>query len=577
MGKNSSLNDLKNLIIRFKPYFKDYKTRFFLMILGMVFVAVGTMLVAYMIKPVLDKIFIEKNQSLLYLVPFGLVVVYFIKSLGMYLQTYYATYIGQDIVRRLRDDSVNKILSFEMDFFHQYRSGELISRTVNDIERVRNVVSSMIPVMMREALTVVALLGYVLFLNPKMAIISFIFIPLAFKPLSILAKKMKNFSKVSQEKTSDLTARLSEIFNNIEMIKANAVEHFEMQKFETENKNIFKVNMKAAKTNILVSPMMEIFGAFAAAFVIILGGNEVIQGEMSVGSFFSFMTALFMLYTPIKRISNLYNRIQDAVAASERIYFLLDRDTEIIDGTTLLSTDIQTISFKDVSLDYKEKNALKNINITAHHGEKIALVGNSGGGKSSIVNLLLRFYDASSGSIEINGININTLTQKSLRDAISIVTQRVYIMHDSIASNVAYGLELDEEKVIKALKQANAWDFVEEMEDGINTVINEFGSNLSGGQRQRIAIARAIYREPKILIFDEATSALDSKSEQQITDALEKISKDKITFIIAHRLNTITQADKIVVLKEGEIVCQDTYESLLDHCDEFIHLHSLQK
>ncbi len=577
MGKNSGLNDLKNLFFRFSPYFKDYKTKFVFMFIGMFMVAIGTMLVAYMIKPVLDKIFIEKNETLLYLVPFGLVLVYLIKSIGLYVQSYYASYIGQDMVRRLRDDSVAKILSFEMGFFHKFRSGELISRTVNDIERVRHVVSSMIPVMLREAMTIIVLLIYVLYLNPKMAIISLIFIPLAFKPLSILAKKMKGYSKTSQEKISDLTAKLSEIFNNIEMIKANAVESYEMKKFSKENKDIFTVNMKATKTNIIVSPMMEIFGSLAAAFVIMLGGYEVINGNMSVGSFFSFLTALFMLYTPIKRISNLYNKIQDAVAASDRIHVLLDRKSKIIDGKKEIHQDINEIEFKNVNLNYDGKEALNDIRFKAQKGQKIALVGNSGGGKSSIVNLLLRFFDASSGELLIDGQNINTFTQKSLRDAISIVTQRVYITNDTVSSNVAYGLDIDEAKVIDALKQANAWDFIKDLEFGVESKINEFGTNLSGGQRQRIAIARAIYREPKILIFDEATSALDTKSEKKITDALEKISKDKITFIIAHRLNTIAHADKIVVLKEGKISCIGTNSELLKHCDEFINLNGLQK
>lgn len=577
MGKNSGLSDLKELFYRFSPYFKDYKRRFVFMFLGMFMVAIGTMLIAYMIKPVLDKIFIEKNESLLYLIPFGLVGVYLIRSIGLYLQSYYANYIGQDMVRRLRDDTVTKILSLEMNFFHNTRSGELISRTVNDIERVRMVVSSMIPVMLREAMTIVILLMYIIYLNPKMAFVSVLFIPLAFKPLSILAKKMKKFSKSSQEKISDLTARLSEIFNNIEMIKANAVEKYEMEKFSKENSEIFKVNMKAARTNILVSPLMETAGSIAAALVIILGGLEVINTNMTVGSFFSFLTALFMLYTPIKRISTIYNKIQDAIAASDRIHALLDKKTDIKDGDLDIYKEIKEVEFKNVDLNYDNKEALVNICFKVKKGQKIALAGNSGGGKSSIVNLLLRFYNTSSGKVLIDGKNINQFKQKSLRDAISIVTQRVYIVQDTIINNVAYGQDIDRDKVIESLKQANAWEFVQKLKNGINTKINEFGTNLSGGQRQRIAIARAIYRKPKILIFDEATSALDSKSEKEITDALEKISKDKITFIIAHRLNTIKCADQIVILKEGKIVCIGTQRELLKHCDEFVHLNGLQK
>jgi subfamily B ATP-binding cassette protein MsbA len=472
---------------------------------------------------------------------------------------------------------LEKILSFEMDFFHKFRSGELISRTVNDVERIKLVVSNMIPHMLREALTLVILMGYIFYLNPKMAILSVIFLPLAFKPLSILAKKMKSLSFSLQEKISDLTARLSEIFNNIEMVKANSVEKYEASIFKEENEKINKISRKAVRTSELVSPMMGILGGFAAALIIFIGGIEVIEGKMTVGSFFSFLTALFMLYTPIKTVSSLYNKIQDAVAASERIFFIKERESKIKDGTKSLDKDITNIEFRDVSLKYDDKYALKNISLHAKKGEKIALVGSSGGGKSSIVNLLLRFYDTSEGKILFNGIDIKELTLKNLRNNISIVTQRVYMMNDTIANNVAYGLTPDREKIISCLKQANAWEFVQKMEEKIETSINEFGTNLSGGQKQRIAIARAIYRDPKVLIFDEATSALDTKSEQSIIEALENISKDKITFIIAHRLNTIKDADKIVVLKDGEILCQGTHNELLDECEEFKHLVGLQK
>ncbi len=568
---------MKLFLKKFIPYFKDYKIQFAISIIGMIMAAVGTAATAYMIKPVLDEIFIDKNEQLLYILPFVLILVLAVKSIGKYLQIYYASYIGLDIVKRLRDEMLEKILSFEMDFFHKYRSGELISRTINDVERIKLVVSNMIPHMLREALTIVILIGYIFYLNPKMAFFSIIFLPLAVKPLSKLAKKMKALSFNLQEKISDLTARLSEIFNNIEMVKANSVEKYEATIFKEENEKINKISRKAVRTSELVSPMMEILGGFAAALIIFVGGKEVIDGTMSVGSFFSFLTALFMLYTPIKTVSTLYNKIQDAVAASERIFFILNRTTKVKDGTKSLEGNITNIELQTVSLKYDDKYALKNISLKAKRGEKIALVGNSGGGKSSIVNLLLRFYDTSDGKILFNDINISELNLKSLRNSISIVTQRVYMMNDTVANNVSYGLLADKEKVIKCLKQANAWEFVQKLEEGIETDINEFGTNLSGGQRQRIAIARAIYREPQILIFDEATSALDTKSEKSITEALENISKDKITFIIAHRLNTIKHADKIIVLKDGEIVCEGSYDKLWQECEEFKHLVGIQK
>lgn len=564
------------LVKRFSPYFKDYIPQFSLAIFGMILTAIATASIAYMIKPVLDEIFINKDETLLYILPFGVVFVYTLKGIGTYMQVYYTAFIGQDIIRKLRDRLLSKILTFEMSFFHQYRSGELISRTINDIERVRLVVSNMIPLMIREVLTIFALSGYLIYLDPIMAFFALIILPIALKPLSILAKKMKSLSHAVQEKTSDITSRLSEIFNNIEVIKASGAQKYELDRFKTHNEKIFKINIKSTRTGELVTPIMETIGAIGAALIIIIGGKEVIDGNMSVGSFFSFMAALFMLYTPVKRVSKLYNQTQDAIAASERIYYVLDRKTKIVDGVKTIKDKIESIKFQNVSLSFNNETALKNINFEIKAGEKVALVGSSGSGKSSIANLILRFYDPSDGEILINDIDLKEYSLKSLRETISVVTQRVYIFNDTVAANVAYSKAIDEQKVIQALKDANAWEFVQKLDNGIYTTINEFGTNLSGGQRQRVAIARAIYNNPKILIFDEATSALDSKSEEKITNALKTVTKDKITFIIAHRLSTIKDADKIIVLKDGKIVSIGKNSELLKSSKEFQHLSGLQ-
>jgi subfamily B ATP-binding cassette protein MsbA len=319
---------------------------------------------------------------------------------------------------------------------------------------------------------------------------------------------------------------------------------------------------------------MEIVGAIAAAVVIIMGGTEVINGNLSVGAFFSFMTALFMLYTPIKRITSVYNSFQIAIAANERINDIFATQSDIEDGTKMLDLDINKVMFKNIELRYGETIALKGINLIAKKGQKIALVGDSGGGKSSLVNLILRFYDPYNGEVSFDNTNIKEFTFKSLRDNISIVTQRVYIFNDTIANNIAFGSNADYEKVKNALVQAHAWDFVEKLENGIETTLDESGSNLSGGQRQRIAIARALYKDPQILIFDEATSALDNESESIITQVLDEVSQNRITFVIAHRLSTIKNADKIVVFKEGQIVCEGNESELLNNCLEYQKLHN---
>ena len=563
---------LKEVLRRFAPYFRDYISYFIIAIAGMLMASGGTAASAWVIEPVLNKIFIEKNKDLLYLLPYAIIAIYFLKGLGTFLQAYFTAYIGQDIVRRFREKLLKNLLNLDMKFFNDYRTGELISRNINDIDRIRSIVSSMIPELIREAITIVGLLCVVLYQSLQLAFFALVIMPAAVYPLSRLAKKMKKISRASQEKTSDISSKLSEIFTNIEIIKANNAQEFEHAKFTAENAKFFKLNLKSVKVNEMVSPMMEIFGSVGVAAVVIIGGKEVIDGNLTMGSFFSFLTALFMLYTPIKRISGLYNKMQDAVVAAERTFELLDKEPQILSGDKPVPAEINLINFKDVRLNYDDKEVLKGINLSASKSQTVALVGSSGGGKSSIVNLLMRFYDANGGAIEINGENIKNFELGSLRQNIGLVTQRVYIFNDTVANNVAYGREYDEAKVELALKTANAYDFVSNLPEGAQTVLNEFGTNLSGGQRQRIAIARALYDDPQILIFDEATSALDNESEQQITKAIANLQKEKIIFIIAHRLSTVQNADKIAVISGGKVVGFDTDEALSKSCEIYAKL-----
>ncbi len=569
-------SNLGKILGRFTPYYKDYIPYFIFAVIGMILSSSGTAASAYLVKPLLDKIFIAKDEHMLYLLPYAIIAVYAAKESGRYMQAYFTEYIGQDIIRRFRDKLLKNILSLDIAFFHKYRSGELISRNTNDVERIRLVVSNIIPEFFREIFTIIGLVAVVIYQSKELAFYSLIIMPMAVYPLSLLAKKMKKISRMSQEKISDLTARLSEIFNNIEIVKANNAQEFEHKLFEEDNKKYFKLNMKSVKVTQLVSPLMETLGSIGVAVVIIVGGKEVIEGTMSVGSFFSFLTALFMLYTPIKRISGLYNRMQDAVAASERIFFLLDLEPTIKDGDQDFPREINSVKYENIVLKYGEKTAINGISFEAKKGELTAFVGDSGGGKTSLINLLVRFFDPTSGVIKINDTDIKKFRIKELRESVAIVTQRVYILHDTVAANIAYGREIDKKRVIEALKKANAYDFIADLPQNIETKLDEFGTNLSGGQRQRIAIARAIYKDPKILIFDEATSALDSKSEQKINQAIENLIKDKITFVIAHRLSTIQKADQIIVLKHGKIEAIGKDKELERECEEYRKLKGMQ-
>ena len=553
---------LKDVLKRFGPYFKDYIPHFIFAIIGMGLASGGTAVSAYLVEPVLNKIFVEKNEKLLYILPCAIIAIYVIKNIGTFMQAYFTAYIGQDTIRRFREKMVANLLNLDMDFFNEFRTGELISRTTNDIDRIRSIVSSMIPELTREFITIIGLLCVVIYQSPKLAFFALVVMPVAIYPISRLAKRMKKISKQSQEKTSDITSALSEIFTNIEIIKANNAQKYEHSRFVDENNKFFKLNLKSVKIEQLVSPLMETIGSIGVAAVIIIGGKDVIDGHINMGAFFSFLTALFMLYTPLKRIVNIYNKMQDAIAASERTFFLMDKVSQIKDGQKELNEEINLIKFNDVRLSYGDKEVLKGINLEANKSEFIALVGSSGGGKSSLMNLLMRFYDVNGGEILINGTNLKDIKIHSLRQNIGLVTQRVYIFNDTVAKNVAYGREFNEDAVINALKLANAYEFVSKLDNGINTILNEFGTNLSGGQRQRIAIARALYQNPQILIFDEATSALDNESEKEITKAINNLRSKKIIFVIAHRLSTVENADKIAVLSDGKIIDSGSDEEL---------------
>jgi subfamily B ATP-binding cassette protein MsbA len=556
---------LKEIVKRFWPYIKEYKLYYMLVIFGGILILVSTVATAQIMKPMMDDMFIKKDETMLYLIPFGLIAIYVTKAIGKYIQTIFMEYIGQSIVTRFREILLDKMINLDMAFLYTNRSGELISRVTNDISRIQFFVSNMLPDMFRDLLTVIALVGYIVYLNPLLSFYTLIVVPLIIYPLMMIAKKLKKYSHRSQNKNADLVSRLTEVFNNSEIIKANATEKFEISRFSVENWNFFKINMKAIYVGALVSPIMEIIAVSGLAMVVYVGGKEVFEGKMTVGEFTAFITAVGLVFEPIRKLGGTYSKIQDALAASERVFEVIDRENAIKDGPKELQEDIKSIEYKNVVLKYENTNILDGINLKVNQGEHIALVGDSGGGKSTFMNMLLRFYDPDSGEILNNGTNIKEFTQKSLKHHIALVSQRIYIFQDTLAANVAYGEEsIDEEKVIEALQLADAYDFVMNLENGIYTLMSEAGANLSGGQRQRIAIARAIYKHASLLLFDEATSALDNESEKRIQKALDAYTKDKITITIAHRLSTIEHADKILILQKGAIVASGTHTELLE-------------
>ena len=558
---------------RYLPYLKKYKLYFFFILIGIFMTIAANVAMAQIMQPMMDKMFIAKQKNMLVIIPLLMLGIFILKGMGRYIQSVFTSYVGQQIVTQFRSLVVGKMLQLDMEYINSARSGELISRVMNDIGRIQYFVSLMLPEFIRESLTVVALVGYVVYLNPALAFYSLIVLPVVLLPIAYLARKLRKISFGAQEKNADLLARLGEIFNNIELVKTSASESFEVKRFAKENWEFFKVTMKSVYFGEMASPILEIIGAVSIAIVIFLGAKEVYADKMSVGEFMAFLTAIGLVFQPARGLGIIYAKMQDALAASQRVFEIVDTSTTIVDGTKELER-VDNIEFENVELRYGDTIALKDVSFAIQRPKRVAFVGESGGGKSSIVNLLVRLYDATKGVVRYNGTDIKEYKLSSLRKEVSVISQRVYIFQDTIAYNVAYGMEFDEERVIEALKEAHAWEFVSEMEEGIYTLLQENGTNLSGGQKQRIALARAFYKNSSVLILDEATSALDNESETKILDSIERFAREKIVIAIAHRLTTIEEYDIIYVLQKGRIIASGTHQELLKNSSYYLELYT---
>ncbi len=560
------------LIRAYLPEYRHYRGRLMLAFVAMFLVAGASASIAWMMKPLLDEIFINKNMQMLATVPLFIIAAYVLKGGGAFVQEYTISFVGQDIVRKVRDRLLSHLLHSDLAFFHRHHSGELISRVTGDIGRIQSAVSSNLATLVRESLTAVALIGVVIYQSPFLSFFILVVIPASYLPVRLISLRLKRISHTAQGRNAALTANLSEMFSNVEAIKAYHTEAFEADRFARANRSCFDINMKSVRTGGLVIPVMELFAAFSAAAVIYVGGQQVIEGNLTVGAFFSFLTAMFMAVDPIRRLSQTVAQMQDAVAAHERIQGMFQLKPEVKSGDETLAA-VNDIALHHAGLRYGEKTALTDVSLTVHKGEVIALVGGSGGGKSSIASLLLRFFDATSGEVQINGADIRRYSLQSVRQHCAIVTQRVHIFNDSIAANVAYGAEIDRNRVQIALEKANIWTHVAALPQGMETQLNEAGTNLSGGQRQRIAIARALYRNPEVLILDEATSALDNESEAAILDTVRALALDIITIIIAHRLKSVEMADRIYLLQDGRVTCTGSKAELMRDCVYFQTLY----
>ncbi len=574
-----STGDSFQLYKRLLAYVKPYWKRFALAIISAILLGGATSGQAYIIKVVIDKVFDAKNMDMLAIISIAIIVVFFLKGVFHFGQAYLMGYVAIRVVTDIRDKIYHHIQTLSLAFFTKHPTGVLMSRLANDTTLLQSTVSGSITTLIRNAITIVGLTGYTFWVNWKLAALSYLVIIWAIVPIQIFGKKSRKFSTKSQRKMADIAKFLFETISGIRIVKAFNMEAYENKRFAEENFRFFKIRLRRMRIRALASPSMEMLGGIAAAGILYYGGYNVIQEQMTTGEFFSFIGAFFMMYKPVRELNKLNQTIQEGLAAAVRTFELLDSKAEIVDKPDAieLSTVKEGIEFNNVSFKYEDANILNNINLKVKVGEIIAIVGTSGAGKTTLANLIPRFYDVSSGAILVDGTDIRDVTLLSLREQVGMVTQEIILFNDTIKNNIAYGSqEKSFEEITAAAKAAYAHDFILGAPQGYDTVIAEKGDKLSGGQRQRIAIARALLKNAPVLILDEATSSLDSKAEREVQVALEKLMEGRTTFIIAHRLSTIKKAHRIIVLSAGKIVEEGTHSELLAREGEYHKLYTLQ-
>jgi subfamily B ATP-binding cassette protein MsbA len=578
---------MKNFKLKLHPrqkqlleYIKGSWFKLFLSMICMLVVAGTTSATAFIVKPVIDDIFISKNAFLLKLIPFIVIVLYFFRGLAMYGQEFLMQYVGENIIRKLRDALYEKITDLPISFFHKERTGVLMSRITNDVTIIKNMVSNAVTGAIRDFFTVIGLIGVIFYTDWKLAILAVVVLPVAYFPVVTLGRRVRRFSTSSQESMADMNAFLHETFAGNKIVKAFGMEAYEKKTFSKKNQAVFRFEIKSMRANALTSPVMEAIGGIGISLVLWYGGFAVIEGTNTAGGFLSFMTAVMLLYPPIKKLTKLNNVLQKGFAASDRVFEILETESDILDPESpkQIKSGSHRILFENVSFAYdKREMVLKNINLQVKPGEILALVGMSGGGKTSLVNLIPRFFDVTNGTVKIDGTDIREVTVSDLRKQVAIVTQEPILFNDTIRTNISYGKpDATDQEILEAAKAAYIYKFVQSLPKGFDTVIGELGSRLSGGEKQRMCIARALVKNAPILILDEATASLDTESERLVQKALENLMKGRTSFVIAHRLSTIAYANRIVVLVGGRIVEEGNHEELLERKGDYYNLYQMQ-
>ena len=563
-----------------REYLRPHRGRLILAVLCMAIVAATTATNAYLMKPVFDDVFILRDQNMLLIIPVAIFAVALIKGMATYGQAVLMSYIGQRIVSTIQQIMFSHLMWADIAYFQNTSTGKLISRFNNDSNMLRAAVSNVLVGIAKDTLTLIFLIGLLFYHDWALALIAFFVFPTAVYPIVRIGQRMRKVSDNTQVQMGELTTLLDETFRGARHVRAYGMEHYEINRANKLIDIIFKLVQKAARVRSATHPIMESLGGIAVAVIIFYGGSQVIQGTTTPGTFASFISALLLAYPAMKNLANMNANLQEGLAAAQRIFLLIDSDPSIQNKSDASSMDSVKgdVSLINVNFSYEpERLALAGINLKIDAGQTAALVGPSGAGKSTILNLIPRFYDCDEGQVLIDGQDVRDVTVSSLRSKIALVSQDLTLFDDTIQSNISYGkLDAKQNEIISAAKAAEAHGFISSLANGYETHVGGRGLKLSGGQRQRIAIARAMLKDAPILLLDEATSALDSKTERQVQAALDKLTQDRTTIVIAHRLSTVIAADIIFVMESGKIVEQGTHSELIAKKGSYAKLYEVQ-